>query len=296
MLAPCVAQMHRKNSSLFGFSLLALLTTFLWSFEVRSQDNVKTTETIFSSLALVVNNQTNGETSTGTAFCVYSTKFKSYFITNRHVIENSKEILVRPPQSVDPHGPWRLASDFVKARTYPRPPGYSGVSDLDLAVIVIDAGGIPSVSFDFYMPGVIWVDALEGASIGIAGYPSFRFMGATLQDVRPSVHFGTLNAFSDIYIEYDAVTDHGNSGGPLFSMKRGHILGVVTLGVSSNTSSRVQNNLAIHAKYVINFLRESYVPFYEYEPNSAKVLPEIPCKWDHPHKQKFCSLPDAVTQ
>src|SRR5215470_3785661 len=117
MSAPCAAQMQRQNFSLFGFSVLALLTIFLWSFEVRSQDNAKLTQTIFSSLALVINNQTNGEKSSGTAFCVYSTKFKSYFITNRHVIENSKEILVRPWVLL----PGVLVPDFVKARTYPRP-------------------------------------------------------------------------------------------------------------------------------------------------------------------------------
>jgi S1-C subfamily serine protease len=176
---------------------------------------------------------------------------------------------------------------------------------LDLAVLVIDTGDIPPVSFR---------DGAAGAAIGIAGYPSFRFEGVrSLGEVEPSVHFGAVNGFTGRFyyarrfLEFDALTDHGNSGGPLFGVNSGNVYVVVTLGIPSHTSSRVQNNLAISSEVAQEFLAYSYVPYYYYShstANASPVVSAVPCRaqWrdGYPYEEfkslqrKFCALPDAV--
>jgi S1-C subfamily serine protease len=198
-----------RDSILYCWAFIAALGAGT----AQAQDTAATTRAIFSSLALVIDVRTDGGVSTGTAFCIYSTKFKSYFLTNQHVIDNSKELLLRPP------GYWR----FMNGRVFPR----ERYESLDLAVVVIDVGDIPSVTLFGSLSD--WVLPREGFPIGIAGYPSFRFQGVNgLDNVQPSVHFGTINARTGIYFEFDAVTDHGNSGGPIFDAKSGKIAGVVT--------------------------------------------------------------------
>lgn len=63
-------------------------------------------------------------------------------------------------------------------------------------------------------------------------------------------------------IEFDALTDHGNSGGPLFDASTGLVWGVVTLGIQSQTSEAVQNNLAIDTTSIHEFLMDANVPYH----------------------------------
>ena len=162
-----------------------------------------------------------------------------------------------------------------------------------------------------------WQDAKIGTPIGIAGYPSFQIgIAKDLANITPSFHFGRLNAreIDDIYLEFDALADHGNSGGPMFDEKSGDVYGVVTLGIQSKVSSAVQNNLAISAEVVSEFLEAAFLPReVVWEPGTV-FDPEIddpthshgvmvPCahsdpRWQNPiytqQWNRWCTMPDAV--
>jgi S1-C subfamily serine protease len=261
-----------------------------------AQDRSQAVGKVLPALALVIAPQTNNKdmASTGTAFCFWSTTSKSYFVTNKHVIEGGSEILLQPYalSTTVNHG------TLFKARVFPSSLLYA---DADLAVLVIDVGNIPQVVFEEDEPSI-------GQSIGIAGYPSFRFEPPNSpSDITPSAHFGTINsvAFADMnYVEFDAVADHGNSGGPLFDAHTGFVKGVVTLGIQSKTSKAVQNNLAL--KIVASYVGTVFLPSNNH--SSTGTQTEFPCrKYDLgtmriettipalnlQNRQKFCSLPDA---
>lgn len=75
---------------------------------------------------------------------------------------------------------------------------------------------------------------------------------------EPSFHQGSISAIvSDAgYIEYDAQTDHGNSGSPLFDLQDGTVYGLVTL-VNTGATGALQNNFAISANTLKSFLLNS---------------------------------------
>jgi hypothetical protein len=60
------------------------------------------------------------------------------------------------------------------------------------------------------------------------------------------------------FIEYDAQTDRGNSGGPLFDIDTGLVYGLVTW-VSTGTTGALQNNLAIAMLQTLAFLSHANV-------------------------------------
>jgi S1-C subfamily serine protease len=193
-------------------AVLALAAAFTG--QTVAQDRSQAVGKVLPALALVIAPQTNNKdmVSTGTAFCFWSTTSKSYFVTNKHVIEGGSEILLQPYalSTTVNHG------TLFKARLFPSSLLYS---DADLAGLVIDVGNIPQVLFEEVEPSI-------GQSIGIAGYPSFRFEPPNSPSDITSAHFGTINsvAFADMnYVEFDAVADHGNSGRPLFDAHTGFV-------------------------------------------------------------------------
>ena len=264
-------------------------------FMCNGQDTATATfERILPTLALIIGRMPNS-TSSGTGFCIWSNASKSYFLTNQHVIEGASEVLLRLQAFELPR-----SKALVKGRVYPRGSLYLefGMHDpslnQDLAVIVVDVGRVPYITFQVDQPKA-------GRAIGIAGFPSFRFEPPNnTQSVSPSVHFGTVNSLpgTSSYLEFDAVADHGNSGGPMFDRTTGLVYGVVTLGIPSKTSPAVQNNLAISSNSVALFLRAMMMARASVSKLSGK-LEDIPCMSrtgkDALRERAWCSLPDAVT-
>ena len=178
------------------------------------------------SLAMVVADGPDG-VNLGTAFCIASTPKISYFLTNHHVVGDLDRVhLVFPGHKTD-------VKDGLVASV--------GVGEADLAVLATNVGNIPPVH-------LAYTTAIEGQSIAVAGFPSIQFrLAESGLGLSPSMHVGTVNATAGdgFYIEYDAQTDHGNSGGPLYDVATGDVYAVVTYGIASNASQAVQNNLAI---------------------------------------------------
>jgi S1-C subfamily serine protease len=170
--------------------LILLLTSV---FQATGQDATVTVKKILPSLALIVATTDSPNAELGTGFCFWSTPTKSYVLTNRHVIEGAKEILVRPQGTSE----FTQQKIFYKGRAYPvkgpyADPGHLRLpEDQDLRVVVIDVGNTPRVTLSFREPEL-------GQPIGIAGFPSFQFEVAGAADgATPSVHFGSVNSFPE---------------------------------------------------------------------------------------------------
>jgi S1-C subfamily serine protease len=64
-------------------------------FMCNGQDMATATfDRILPTLALIIGRMPNS-TSSGTGFCIWSNASKSYFLTNQHVIEGAREVLLR---------------------------------------------------------------------------------------------------------------------------------------------------------------------------------------------------------
>jgi len=177
------------------------------------------------ALAMVVSSGSDGP-SLGTAFCVSSTSKRSYFLTNHHVVGDASSVQLLL------NGRHALVEGDVLA---------VGDAKRDLAVVVVPVGGVRALQ-------LANDHATEGESVAVAGFPSIQFrLAESGLGLSPSMHVGTVNALvgDGFYIEYDAQTDHGNSGGPLYDVGSARVYGVVTYGIESESSLAVQNNLAI---------------------------------------------------
>jgi S1-C subfamily serine protease len=195
-----------------------------------------TYEKLKQSLAFVATRTDDG-VEAGSAFCVGSDEAYSYFLTNSHVVPDSNERLIVPVISGTPVPGTVLFRD----------------SNRDLAILQVGVPAIPSVVLAAGTPN-------EGTSVAIAGYPDVQIQIAAADlGLTPSMHIGVVNALvaDGSIIEYDATTDHGNSGGPLFDPSTGIVYGVVTWGLQSSQSSAVQNNFAISMRDILPFVKST---------------------------------------
>ena len=174
----------------------------------------------------------------GTAFCIGSHGGVAYFLTNQHVVGS------------DPAPTVVLESD----RTTSQRVRVDRVSTLDAVVLAVQDATCQPLTLSKSLPAV-------GTEIGIAGYPSVQLSLASgdLQKLSPSFHAGSVSALSagDPQIEYDAQTDHGNSGSPMFDLRTGIVYGLVRL-VSTGSTKALQNNFAISVPELASFLDNSH--------------------------------------
>ena len=194
------------------------------------------------SLAFIATRTANG-IGFGTAFCIGSDESDSYFLTNSHVVPDSADLVLLVPMNAG------SSSNPVDATVMFRD------SRRDVAIVQAHVPRVPVVIFASKAPS-------EGQSIAIAGFPDvqirlfFARMGLT-----PSMHLGSVNAITGngSLVEFDATTDHGNSGGPLFDPSTGAVYGLVTYVVPSQQSVAVQNNFAISVQELWPFISSSKV-------------------------------------
>jgi S1-C subfamily serine protease len=200
-----------------------------------------TTETSYArirrSLAMIIATEPDG-IRYGSAFSIASTPKVSYFLTNHHVVGDLARVQLFIP---DRKG---LTDGAVVG---------IGSGKLDLAVVAANIRSVPAVP-------LAHEPAIEGQSVAVAGFPSIQFrLAASGLGMSPSMHVGTVNAKAGdgFYIEYDAQTDRGNSGGPLYDVNTGEVYAVVTYGIESTSSVAVQNNLAISVAYAKRIIQSA---------------------------------------
>ena len=158
-----------------------------------------------------------------------------YFVTNYHVIENAKKILI-----VDQFG-YFLNSRVIKFDKLH-----------DIAILKVD-GSFKSI------PITTSSKVLRGAKIVAVGYPN-----TSIQGVQPKVTDGLVNSLAGIkddprYFQISAPIQGGNSGGPLLDMSA-NVIGLVSAKLDSSfviktTGDIPQNvNYAVKSDYILDLI------------------------------------------
>jgi hypothetical protein len=224
---------------------------------------------VVPSLAVIAQVGADGKiVGFGTGFCIGSNAQHSYFATNHHVIAAAggsrlKIVAILTSDPATQH-PARVVVDST---------------DPDLAIVEVDVPSVPALTLSTTMPET-------GDSVAIAGFPwnegqlwgsllggqGFRLGTGQHQfppELQPSYHSGPVSAIhggGGYYIQYDALTDHGNSGGPLFDPASGTVYGIVQATVPgmtdplADTPPSVYNNLAISVREGWTVLARAPVP------------------------------------
>jgi S1-C subfamily serine protease len=220
-----------KSADVLRLALLAAATALIGAWWPAFADDSNQAAVTFSnvkpSLAFVVAHADKKTASLGTAFCIGTYNGYAAFLTNRHVVGDDEfpKLFLMADQ--------RVYKGFVVRQN----------ASIDVAIIAVPLA--PSVS------PLTLAKALpsDGQGIAIAGFPAIQVqLFVDNQGLSPSVHLGVISAVvsgGDL-LEYDAQTDHGNSGGPLFDVQTGDVYGVVTM-VNTGVTGALQNNFAIAA-------------------------------------------------
>ncbi len=232
--------------------ICAAVIALWWPSAAHAESLASTYARIKGSLALVVA-PSGRQFSSGTAFCIQSNSKHSYFITNAHVVGKSKEV------AIVVEGNNRAAIGTIVRRN----------SALDVAIIEVPLPDVPSVSISMEAPA-------EGTKIAVAGYPASQLAMANQgMGLSPSVHEGSVSALPmrGLFIEYDAHSEHGNSGSPVFNAASGVVYGMETYGYASSGAV----NVAIAFSPLAIFLENSHIKLAMAEasvPGDAQPIPE----------------------
>ena len=149
-----------------------------------------------------------------------------YIVTNAHVVEGAREIDVSVSQPVAA-GERNVA--HVDAHKHYTAHIIGTDKETDLAVIKIDAGKLPTLSFrdsDKLKQGQI-VFAL-GSPLGLENTLTVGYVSATSRQLKPEQPIA--------YIQTDAPINPGNSGGPLLDIE-GNIAGINSMILSQSGGS-----------------------------------------------------------
>jgi hypothetical protein len=220
----------RVALTISGVIVALVFLTTSWT----AADEASSYAAIEPSVALVISAE-GKQVAFGTAFCIESADGYGFLLTNKHVI------------GMDRHPGVVLMSDarHVHVSSVVR------IATIDAAVLAIKSACAP-VSISRALPSV-------GTRVALAGFPAFQIeMLKRGLGLAPSFHEGTVSSIiaNGALIEYDAQTDRGNSGSPLFDVDSGNIYGMVTL-VDTGTTGALQNNIAIGATTLEPFLQNA---------------------------------------
>ncbi len=215
-------------------ALVAMLATLGAAVDVSAEDSL---EAAYSAIqpSLVLIGSFKGRTllDTGSGFVVGNRNGHALIITNRHVVASG--------------------DNYVAIRQYPTTISATlhlvrvGTAD-DVALLEASSGSIPPVSFLNGLPTL-------GHRIAVAGYPRTQLTFAQLGlGLTPSIHAGTVNALpaNGYYVQYDAQTEPGNSGGPLFDANTGAVFGIVVAKVKGANESNIAIAFPRLAKFLSN--------------------------------------------
>ncbi len=150
----------------------------------------------------------------GTGFSIDN---KGHILTANHVIQNANTVMV-------------LYTDGLTTKTIPVN-GIKSSSDLDLAILYTNSS-IPPVTIQG--GNIQDMNSYLGASVAFIGYP----FSTTLNGVNHPVETTTRGSISalipftyknqqvPVYV-IGANANRGNSGGPVFSLKTGQVIGII---------------------------------------------------------------------
>jgi hypothetical protein len=205
----------------------------------------------------------------GTGFCVSSSASKSFFVTNNHVVTDALGNLVPGVFVILPKDPSTRHKATVVRHS----------ADPDLAIVSIDApcdvtvkvsADVPDAGDDIAIAGFPYTEVCELA--GLCS-PGLVVPNAHAGRLLPVLSRGTVNEAQEgtYSILYDALADHGNSGGPLFDFHDGTVYGIVVdaLPGYSDEGTPPQN------KYNRAIAMAIGLPFINQAPVSIAVAPGV---------------------
>ncbi len=153
---------------------------------------------------------TDSGVQSGTGFVYSSSANESRIITANHVIEGATRVDVIFDSDEHERFPARvLRRDHNK----------------DVAVLQVTLGHRQSLLLEAAH------DIQEGSSVIVIGYPvaTHTFERIIGDALRPSIHSGIVSAvrLNGDLIQFDAATDHGDSGGPVIDVSTGRVMAIV---------------------------------------------------------------------
>jgi serine protease Do len=152
-----------------------------------------------------------------------------YIITNAHVVRGAQR--VRVFLTAAPAGSQVVASLGLTDRIPPMDAKIVGIEPtLDLALLKIDATGLPALSFADY-------SALKKGQVVLAFGNPEGFENSVTMGVVSAVARQVLPDVPSVYIQTDAPINPGNSGGPLVDTN-GDIVGINTFIVTQSGGSQ----------------------------------------------------------
>jgi S1-C subfamily serine protease len=173
----------------------------------------------------------------GTGFVVHP----GYVLTNAHVAQDDTTFEIQLPD-----GKLLKATRVAKA------------DKADLALLKCEELKAPPLALSPTM-------VPRGTDVMLLGYPEMTTLGASLKATRGSISSVPDPAVNDRYL-YDAVTNAGNSGGPVCDEK-GNVIAVHYLGI--NTASRYGGG--IPSPQALAFLRLAIQDFKPLAPHELKL-------------------------
>jgi len=152
-----------------------------------------------------------------------------YIVTNAHVVRGAQR--VRVFLTASPGGSQVRASLGLTDRLPAMDAKIVGIDPtIDLALLKVDASGLPALSFADY-------NSLEKGQIVLAFGNPEGFENSVSMGVVSAVARQVLPDVPSVYIQTDAPINPGNSGGPLVDTD-GHIVGINTFIVSESGGSQ----------------------------------------------------------
>lgn len=179
--------------------------------------------------------------SGGTGFVVSP----HYILTNQHVIADGPNIYVCDP--ADSTGNTQLKAKIIAQSRNP-----------DLAIIKCNEINAPPIGMCDHLPG-------RGTDIMVLGFPEFFQIGTGLKSTRGSI-VGLPSDDTDGMCLYDAITNHGNSGGPICD-STGRVVGVVR--VIFNLTEKLAGG--IPCEQAVAFVQKHVPDFHPVEESSPVV-------------------------
>lgn len=227
-------------------AVFILAVSLLLPKPVHAQSFTETYAKLRPSIALVLAAIPSG-IATGTAFCLSSDHTHSLLLTNRHVIAGASKISVLLENQTP------VEASVLRV----------GVGFNDAAILDVPIGDVPAVVISTKPP-------TPGQDIALAGFPRTQVqLIASGVGTSPAVHRGTVSALvaGNALIEYDAHSEHGNSGSPLFDPETGAVYGIETYGLGQTGAV----NLAIAFAPLVPFLQNARVAFNDVAAAPATV-------------------------
>ncbi len=167
----------------------------------------------------------------GTGFFVASNANRSIILTAQHVIGAKKSVKVYA------HAGYRGSFVATVMRVD---------RDRDLALLSVPTGPFPTLP--------IATSATIGESVAAGGFDdlAYRYFKSS-GDLQPNFHPGSVSSIRGSLVVHDVPTDEGNSGGPLFDVESGDVVGVVKGSFNQNYYA------AVGPPSIRQFLREAGV-------------------------------------